>query len=42
MEEQYAIMSKKVALVCGLVCFLVFIAIIYPLTGNRIGKSEAL
>lgn len=30
MEEQYAIVSKKVALVCGLVCFLVFMAMIYP------------
>jgi Cytochrome c len=30
MEEQYAIISKKVALVCGLVCFLVFGAMIYP------------
>jgi hypothetical protein len=30
MEEQYAIMSKKVAFVCGLVCFFVFLAMIYP------------
>jgi cytochrome c2 len=35
MEEQYAIVSKKVALVCGLVCFLVFMAMIYPVFENQ-------
>jgi cytochrome c2 len=42
MEEQYAIMSKKVALVCGLVCFFVFMAMLSSVFDNKIGQSEAL
>jgi cytochrome c2 len=40
MEEQYAIICKKIALVCGLVCFFVFMGMIYPALENEPKKSE--
>jgi Cytochrome c len=40
MEEQYAIMCKKVALLCGLVCFLVFMAMIYPVFEKEPEQSK--
>jgi hypothetical protein len=40
MEEQYAIVSKKIALVCGFVCFFVFIAMIYPVFENKPEQSK--
>jgi cytochrome c2 len=42
MEEQYAIKSKKIAFVCGLVCFFVFMTMIYPVFNNNLGHSEQL
>jgi cytochrome c2 len=40
MEEQYAIISKKVALVCGLVAVIIFGAMIYPVFKNEPEQSK--